>query len=148
VRVLASIAETIDAQVPLEIAYGNWTRVDAYPYFMRYVDGVRRLDGRRLEWRAKIAGVPVTWITEITRQDPGRCIAWRGEFGQASVTFESLGATKTRMTLEIDYSTEERERDSRSRIAPAPAAGDLWRFKEFVEARAPVQLGSDAGSAD
>lgn len=147
---MASIAETIDAQVPLEIAYGNWTRVDAYPYFMRYVDGVRWLDGSRLEWKAKIAGVPVTWITEITRQDPGRCIAWRGEFGQASVTFESLGAAKTRMTLEIDYSTEERGRDSPFRIAPAPApaAGDLWRFKEFVEAHAPVQLGSDAASAD
>lgn len=145
---MASIAETIDAQVPLDIAYGNWTRVDDYPYFMRHVDGVRRLDGSRLEWRAKIAGVPITWITEITRQDPGRCIAWRGEFGQASVTFVSLGAAKTRMTLEIDYSTEERGRDSRLRIAPAPAAGDLWRFKEFVEARAQVRLGSGAGSAD
>jgi uncharacterized membrane protein len=145
---LASIAETIDAQVPLEIAFENWTRVDLYPCFMRHVDGVRRLDGSRLEWTAKIAGVPITWITEITRQDPGRCIAWLGEFGQASVKFESLGAAKTRMTLEIDHSTEERGRDSRIRIAPAPAAGDLWRFKEFVEAHAPVQLGSDAGSAD
>jgi uncharacterized membrane protein len=145
---LASIAETIDAQVPLEIAYGNWTRVDDYPYFMRNVDGVRRLDGSRLEWKAKIAGVPITWITEITRQDPGRCIAWRGEFGKASLTFERLGAAKTRITLEIDSATDERGRDLTLRIAPAPTAGDLWRFKEFVEARAQVQLGSGAGSAD
>ena len=140
---MASIAETIDAQVPLEIAYGNWTRVDLYPCFMRNVDEVRRL-----EWRAKVAGVRVTWVTEITRQDPGRCIAWRHAFGQASVTFESLGAANTRMTLEIDHSTEGRGRDPRFRIAPAPAAGDLSRFKEFVEAHAAVQLGSDAGSGD
>jgi hypothetical protein len=148
VRVLASIAETIDAQVPLEIAYENWLRVDLYPCFMRNVDEVRRLDGRRLGWRAKIAGVLLEWITEITHEVPERCIAWLGEFGRASMTFERLGTAKTRMTLEIDSSTDERGHDPTLRISPAPTAGDLWRFKEFVEARAQVRLGNGAGPAE
>ncbi len=145
---MASIAETIEAQVPLEIAYRHWERVDLYPCFMRHVDEVRRLDGLRLEWRAKVAGARITWITEITRQDPGRCIAWLGEFGQISMTFERLGAEKTRMTLEIDSFADEHVRDRHSRIAPAPTAGDLWRFKEFVEESVGVRPGTAAGSAD
>ena len=52
----ATIEQTIEVQVPIEIAYNQWTQFEEFPRFMEGVEEVRQLDDRRLHWVAEFGG--------------------------------------------------------------------------------------------
>jgi uncharacterized membrane protein len=107
---------------------------------MEGVKEVIQLDEKRLRWRADIAGKDEEWEAEITDQVPDRHIAWRsvtGAMNAGSVTFQPVGETQTKVTLELTYEP----RDATEKVGDAlgflerRVSADLERFKRFIESR-------------
>ena len=137
---MASVQEAIDVDVPIRVAYDQWTQFEEFPKFMEGVEAVRQLDDKRLHWRASIAGKTVEWDAEIVNQDPDRRIAWRstaGPFNAGLVTFQALGTNATHVTLRLDYEPEGvlQQMGDVLGFVQRRVTGDLERFKEFLEAR-------------
>jgi uncharacterized membrane protein len=137
---MAQIEKSIEVNVPARTAYNQWTQFEDFPRFMEGVKQVRQLDARTLEWHAEIGGKDVSWTSVITEQEPDRRISWQSTGGAANsgtVTFEDLGDGRTRVALRIDYEPEGALQSTGSAfgVVSARVAGDLHRFKEFIESR-------------
>ena len=137
---MPSIKKDIDVDVPVKIAYDQWTQFESFPQFMDGVKEVVQLDEKTLRWRAKVGGEEKEWEAEITDQVPDRHIAWRSTTGApnaGSVMFDSDSGDKTRVSLEISYEPQ----DAKEKVGDALGVldrrvdGDLKRFKDFIEKR-------------
>jgi uncharacterized membrane protein len=134
------LEQAIDVDVPVGVAYNQWTQFEEFPRFMDGVEEVRQLDDTRLRWRAVIAGQPREWRAEITEQIPDARIAWRSLSGVRNagvITFHRLADARTRMMLQLEYEPEglvERVGDVVG-VVERRVRGDLERFKDFIEAR-------------
>jgi uncharacterized membrane protein len=137
---MASIEQSIEVDVPVRVAYNQWTQFEDFPKFMEGVVAVRQLDDRRLLWRANVAGRDKEWEAEITEQHPDERIAWRSTSGAPNagvVTFHHLGDMRCKVMLQLDYEPEgaaETVGDAVG-IFSARVRGDLDRFKAFIESR-------------
>lgn len=137
---MSQIIETIDVEVPVRVAYDQWTQFEEFPRFMEAVEKVEQIDDTTLRWTAKIAGVTKSWTAEITEQSPDQRIAWNATEGAENagvVTFHRLDDRKTRVTLQLDVEPEgvvESAGDALG-FVQRQAKDDLKRFKEFVEDR-------------
>src|SRR4051812_14809455 len=140
------IEKSIDVNAPLSTVYNQWTQFEDFPEFMEGVMEVRQLDDKRLHWRARIGGKEKTWGAEIFEQVPDERIAWRsvsGVMNTGQVWFQSLGANQTRVCLKLNYDPDgviENIGDALG-VVSARVAGDLQRFKKFIETR-----GAETGS--
>jgi uncharacterized membrane protein len=134
------IEKSVDVNAPLSTVYNQWTQFEDFPEFMEGVIEVRQLDNKRLHWKAKIAGKEKEWDAEIFEQSPDACIAWRSTSGilnTGKVSFQSLGAAKTRVKLKINYDPQgviENIGDALG-VVSARVQGDLNRFKAYLETR-------------
>ena len=54
---MSEIVETIDVDVPVRVAYDQWTQFEEFPKFMEAVERVEQLDDTTLRWTAEVAGV-------------------------------------------------------------------------------------------
>jgi uncharacterized membrane protein len=137
---MATIEKSIDVNVPVHVAYNQWTQFEEFPRFMEGVLEVKQLDDKRLRWRASIGGKEKTWEAEITEQIPDNRIAWRSRGGAHNagvVTFHRLTDDTTRIMLQLEYDPEgvvESVGDAVG-VVSARVKGDLERFKEFIESR-------------
>lgn len=134
------IQKDIVVDVPVEVAYDQWTQFETFPQFMEGVKEVHQLDEKTLRWRAVVGLKEEEWDAEITEQIPGKLIAWRSITGApnaGTVRFEPAGEGKTRVSLEMSYEP----RDAAEKVGDALGVlerrvdGDLKRFKEFIEKR-------------
>ena len=101
----ATIEQTIEVQVPIKIAYNQWTQFEEFPRFMEGVKEVRQIDDTHLHWTAEIAGVTKEWDAEITEQHPEERVAWKSTSGAPNagvVSFHRLDDDHTRVTLQMD----------------------------------------------
>ncbi len=135
-----TIEQAIEVDVPISTAYNQWTQFEDFPHFMEGVEEVVQLDDTTLRWRGEIAGAEREWMADITEQQPDSRIAWRatGEITHAGVvTFHEIDPQTTRVMLQLDVEP----RDWKEKVADAVGltdarvAGDLKRFKEFIETR-------------
>lgn len=137
---MSRLEKEIDVNVPVHVAYNQWTQFEEFPVFMEGVKSVRQLDDKRLIWHAEILGKDETWEAEITEQIPDRGVAWRSTSGAQNagiVTFQPLGPEATKVLLTMDYEAEgavEKVGDWLG-IVSKRVEGDLQRFKEFIESR-------------
>ena len=137
---MAQIERSIDVEVPVRTAYNQWTQFEEFPRFMEGVEEVRQLDDKRLVWRAKIAGKTEEWNAEIDEQTPDERVAWHATTGAKNagvVTFHYLEPNKTRVMLQLEYEPEGLVENVGSALGVVErrVAGDLERFKEFIESR-------------
>ena len=134
------IEQTIDVDVPVRTAYNPGTQVEEFPRVMDGVREVRQLDDRTLDWRADVGGRDMAWKAEISEQIPDARIAWHSITGPRNagvVTFHRLSDDKSRVMLQMEYEPEgviENVGDFVG-VMSTRVAGDLQRFKEFIEAR-------------
>lgn len=137
---MAKIEKDITVDVPVKVAYEQWTQFESFPEFMEGVKEVVQLDEKRLRWCAEIAGKDEEWEAEITDQVPDRHIAWRSVTGApnaGSVTFQPAGDDRTKVMLELMYEP----RDAAEKVGDAlgflerQVSADLERFKKFIESR-------------
>src|SRR5690606_14856553 len=145
--VMSQITETVDVDVPISVAYDQWTQFETFPQFMEGVESVTQVDDTRNRWKVEVAGATREFDTEISEQHPEERIAWTtvgGDLQQAGVvTFHKLDEDSTRVTIQMDW-------DPQGAMETAGAAlgvddrrvkGDAMRFKEFIESRG-TQTGS------
>ena len=137
---MASVQESIEVDVPLSVAYNQWTQFEEFPSFMEGVESVRQVDDTHLHWAAEIGGKRHEWDAEITHQEPDKRIAWRakeGKYNSGNVTFQSVGANRTRIDVELTYDTEGLVESLGSALGADDrrVKGDLERFKELIESR-------------
>jgi uncharacterized membrane protein len=132
--------ETIDVDVPVRVAYDQWTQFEDFPRFMEGVERVVQRDDKTLDWTAEIAGQRKQWTAEITDQTPDVRVAWKsisGEENAGAVLFQSLDPDRTRITLRIDADPEGPVETVGAALGflERQVKGDLKRFKEFIESR-------------
>ena len=137
---MSRIIEQIEVDVPVRVAYDQWTQFESFPQFMEGIDRVVQLDDRTLEWTATIAGKTKHWRAEIVEQQPDTVVSWRSTEGarnDGNIAFEPLGPDRTRVTLQLDVEPEglvEKAGDALG-IVERRVRGDLERFREFIEGR-------------
>jgi uncharacterized membrane protein len=126
--------------VPVSMAYNQWTQFEEFPRFMDGIEQVRQLDDTLLHWAAAIGGKRREWDARIVEQTPDRVIAWRSTDGKENsgrVVFTPLDENRTRIDVTMTYTPEGvRERAAATAgVDERKVKGDLERFKEFIEAR-------------
>jgi len=134
------VQKSITVDVPVSMAYNQWTQFEEFPQFMGGVQKVEQLNDRRLHWVAEIAGVKREWYAEILEQRQDEKVAWaasEGATNAGAVTFAPNGAGRTLVTLDLEYEPEglvEKAGDALN-IVERQATSDLEKFKTFIESR-------------
>ena len=137
---MSKIESSIDVDVPVRVAYDQWTQFEEFPRFMDAVESVKQLDDTHLHWTAKLAGVRKEWDAEITQQEPDQRVAWTSTTGArnaGAVDFHRLDDRSTRITLTMDVEPDgalETVGDAVG-VPEREVEGDLKRFKKFIEGR-------------
>ena len=137
---MSQVEQSIDVEVPVRVAYDQWTQFEAFPQFMDGVERVVQKDDKTLEWHAVVGGQEKHWDAEIVEQTPDQRVAWRSTSGATNagvVTFQPTGPNTTRVTLQLEADPEgpvESAGDAMG-FLDRRVTGDLERFKEFVEGR-------------
>src|SRR3954464_7816564 len=138
---VARVQQSIDVDVPIRVAYDQWTQFESFPQFMGGVERITQLDDTHTHWGTRIGGVGREFGAEITEQHPEERIAWTSTTGEAKhagvVTFHRLDEARTRVMIQIDWEPEgivekagaALSFDDRQVMAVAK------KFKEFIESR-------------
>ena len=137
---MANIEQRIDVNVPVSVAYDQWTQFESFPQFMEGVESVHQVDDTHLHWVATIAGKRQEWDAEISQQVPDQRIAWHatsGDRNAGAVDFHRLSDRSTRVTLTMDVQPSDavEKIGTALGITGASIKGDLERFKKFIEER-------------
>ncbi|GAA1945555.1 SRPBCC family protein [Microbacterium aquimaris] len=144
---MAQIIETIDVDVPVTVAYNQWTQFETFPQFLDEVEAVTQTDDTHTHWVVDIAGATREFDPEITEQHPDERVAWNSSGGEADhagvVTFHTLSDTTTRVTVQLDWEPQGAVEKIGDLIGVGSRAvkKDLQNFKEFLEV-----AGSESGA--
>ena len=147
------VEKTVTVDVPVNIAYNQWTQFEDFPQFMGGVQSVTQLTDNRLHWVAEIAGVRREWDATILEQVPDRKIAWAatdGATNAGAVYFERVGERQTSVKLVLEYEPEglvEKAGDALN-IVEKQAESDLKRFKSFIQTLDTGPTGAWRGSVN
>lgn len=136
---MATIEKSIDVDVPVSVAYGQWTQFEQFPQFMDGIVEVRQIDDSHVRWVADVRGERKEWDAEIVEQKPDRVIAWRSVGGlqnSGRVEFEPTDSG-TRVSVEMEYEPEGVKETVGAMIGMdgSQVEGDLERFRDLVEGR-------------
>jgi uncharacterized membrane protein len=135
-----TIEASIDVNVPVSVAYNQWTQFEDFPLFMEGVDHVQQLDDTRLHWAVTVAGKKAEWDAKILEQHPDTQISWISEDGKktrGTVTFEPRGDSQTLVRLSMSYQAKGTAEavGSAAGLDERRVRDDLERFKELIEGR-------------
>ena len=137
---MSVVEHTIEVDVPVRVAYDQWTQFEEFPQFMEGVKRVVQKDDKTLEWTAEIAGKEKVWTAEIVEQTSDQRVAWRSTSGAPNsgvVTFQSAGPNSTKVTLRLEAQPEDAVEKAGDALGylDRQVGEDLDRFKAFVEER-------------
>ena len=131
---MARIQQSVDIDVPANVAYNQLTQFEDYPRFMEEVESAQQVDDTHVRWTTKIGQHTRDWNSEIVEQQPDQLIEWRNVEGPVStgrVEVQQLSQNSSRVTF-----TVESEATSAGEAADAMASqvGDnLQRLKQMLE---------------
>jgi uncharacterized membrane protein len=137
---VGTVERSIEVDVPLSVAYNQWTQFEDFPRFMEGVEEIRQINDSHLFWRVNLAGVTREFHAEIVEQRPEERIAWRSSEGvmhSGVATFHRIAPDKTRIMVQI----REEPDGVTERLGEAlgmldrRVKGDLERFKAMLEER-------------
>jgi len=150
---MSQVQETIDVDVPVDVAYNQWTQFEEFPRFMEGVESVTQTDDTHTHWVTSIGGVTREFDAEITEQHPDERIAWTSTGGDSKhagvVTFHRLSESSTRVAIQIDWEPEGLAEKAGAAVGvdDRRVKGDAQRFKEFIEGRG-TETGGWRGDVD
>ncbi|NUP53895.1 MAG: cyclase/dehydrase [Catenulispora sp.] len=135
---MSDVKTSVDVRAPIRTAYNQWTDFESFPQFMSGVLEVRQLDDRHTHWVTEVAGARREFDAEIVERLPDERIAWRsiGEVRHSGlVTFEPLGDSRTRVTVDLAWQPDGLLEKAGSAIGldRLQIKADLERFRRFVE---------------
>jgi ribosome-associated toxin RatA of RatAB toxin-antitoxin module len=136
--VTTKVEKSVLVNVPLSVAYNQWTQFEEFPQFMGGITSVTQLADDRLQWVAEIAGIRRQWEAQVVEQIPDRRVAWaatEGATNAGSVTFEDVGGGQTSVHLSLEYEPEGLVENVGDKLGVIEnrAESDLDRFKAFIE---------------
>jgi len=135
-----AIEKSIEVNVPVYTAYGQWTRFGEYPKFMEGVKEVKQLDAKLLHWKTEISGQDKEWDAEITDQKADQRLAWTSRGGAIKewvATFHELSNVSTKVALQLEYDLQNSVENAEDILGAASSRiqRDLERFKALIEKR-------------
>lgn len=138
---MTQVIETIDVDVPVSVAYNQWTQFEMFPEFLSFIDSITQIDDTHTHWKVRIAGAQFEFDATITEQHPDERVAWNSTGGDEDhagvVTFHRLSDTTTRVTVQLDWAAEgfvERV-GAVFGVDDHVIQSDLKNFKTFIESR-------------
>lgn len=138
---MPQIIETIDVNVPVTVAYNQWTQFESFPHFLDEVVSIAQIDDTHNHWVVNVGGAEREFDAEITEQHPDERVAWRSVGGETEhagvVTFHKLDENTTRVTAQIDWDPQGLLEKLGSLVGAGSHAvkKDLDNFKKFIEGR-------------
>jgi uncharacterized membrane protein len=102
---MAEHTASVTVNAPIHQVYELYSHFNDYPKFMTFVKEVTYLDDQRSHWVVDVAGTH-QWDAVNENWMPDRQIGWRSTDGlknRGIVLFESAGADRTRITVDIHY---------------------------------------------
>ena len=136
---MSQVIETIDVNVPVSVAYNQWTQFEEFPQFLSFVESITQVTDTLTEWKVKIGGAEREFEAEITEQHPDERVAWNSTGGEVDhagvVTFHKLSDSETRVTVQLDWEAKGLVEKVGSALGFDDHAikKDLGNFKEFIE---------------
>lgn len=130
---------------PVEEVYAFWRNLENLPRFMRHLESVRVLDGRRSHWVAKApAGKTVEWDAEIVDERENELLSWRATddadvHNEGTVRFTAApGGRGTEVRVALRYEPPGGVLGSKLAMLWREEPGqqvqdDLRRFKQVME---------------
>ncbi|MEE2814403.1 MULTISPECIES: SRPBCC family protein [unclassified Microbacterium] len=138
---MPQIIETVDVNVPVSVAYNQWTQFESFPHFLDEVVSITQIDDTHNHWVVNVGGAEREFDAEITEQHPDERVAWKSMGGETEhagvVTFHKLDENTTRVTAQIDWDPQ----GLLEKVGALVGAGshavkkDLDNFKKFIEGR-------------
>jgi uncharacterized membrane protein len=150
---MAQVIETVDVDVPVAVAYNQWTQFEEFPQFLSFVQAITQIDDTRLHWEVSINGVEREFDAEITEQHPEERVAWKSIGGDDEhagvVTFHRLSDTQTRIAVQLDWTPSGFTEKAGAALGFDDRAirKDLQNFAAFIEARG-AETGAWRGDVD
>ncbi|MDH6182133.1 putative membrane protein [Microbacteriaceae bacterium SG_E_30_P1] len=150
---MAQVVETIDVDVPVTIAYNQWTQFESFPEFLSVVDTIVQVDDVTNHWTVTVGGATREFDTVITEQLPDDRIAWTSTGGEVDhagvVTFHKLSDTSSRVAVQIDWDPEGfvETAGAALHIPNHAVKKELENFKKYIEAKG-IADGAWRGSVD
>ena len=138
---MPQIIETVDVNVPVTVAYNQWTQFESFPHFLDEVVSITQIDDTHNHWVVNVGGAEREFDAEITEQHPDERVAWRSVGGETEhagvVTFHKLDENTTRVTAQIDWDPQGLLEKLGSLVGAGSHAvkKDLDNFKKFIEGR-------------
>jgi len=136
---MAQVVQTIDVDVPVNIAYNQWTQFESFPEFLSVVESITQGDDEHLLWKVRVGGASREFTTVITEQIPDDRIAWTSTGGEVDhagvVTFHRLSDTSSRVAAQIDWEPEGFVETAGAvlHIPDAAVQAELKNFKKYIE---------------
>jgi uncharacterized membrane protein len=138
---MAQVTASVDVDVPVDVAYNQWTQFEDFPRFLSFVESIRQIDDTLTRWRVKIGGAEREFDARITEQHPDERVAWHSVGGDEDqggvVTFHRLSPVATRVTVQLDWEPEGFVESAGAMLGIDDHAikKDLDNFKDFIESR-------------
>jgi uncharacterized membrane protein len=132
--------ETVDVEVPIEVAYNTWTKFEDFPKFLTEVESVTQDADNQTAWKVRVGGVEREFGAQITEQHPDERVAWKSTSGDVDhagvITFHRLDADRTRLTVQLDWVATGLLENLGAAIGVDNRAikSQLGHFKDYVEA--------------
>ncbi len=137
---ISSIQHSLDVDVPVRVAYNQWTQFEDFPQFMDSVIEVEQLTADTTRWVTEVNGVRREFVAQITEQTPDQRVAWTTMDGPRQggvVTFHDLDDGTTRVMYQMDFEPSGlvESAGAVTGVLERTVTNDLERFKKFIEAR-------------
>ncbi|MFE2772138.1 SRPBCC family protein [Microbacterium resistens] len=129
--------------VPVPVAYDQWTQFEDFPDFMTAVESIEQTTAERTRWRVEIGGVRREFTATVVDQVPDDHITWRSvdeEVHAGTVRFTVDPSGGTRVSLEMSWRPEtfSERAGAALGIDDAMVRRDLENFKRFIETHHPT----------
>ncbi|MCY7403274.1 MAG: SRPBCC family protein [Cryobacterium sp.] len=136
---MAQVIEKIDVDVPVNVAYNQWTQFESFPKFLDFVESIQQTDDTHTHWKVRIGGVDREFDAVITEQHPDERVAWNSIGGDENhagvVTFHKLSDSTSRVTVQLDWEAAGflEKVGAVFGIDDHVIKKDLTNFKSFIE---------------
>jgi uncharacterized membrane protein len=137
---MSQASHSVTVDVPLRVAYAQWTQMEEFPRFMQGVDEVRQVTDTLLRWTVTVQGVRREFDAVITQQVPDEVLAWstmQGPRQAGTVRFRPASADRTDVSLELTFEPEGMVEHAGDLLGfvQRQVRDDLERFKAYIESR-------------
>jgi uncharacterized membrane protein len=138
------VLETVTIDRPASTLYHAWRKLENLPRFMRHLESVTAIDGRRSHWTARgPAGIRLEWDARIVNEVEDKVIGWQSledadVVSAGSVSFRERGEGRTDVTVNLQYAPPAGKLGATvaSWLGEDPATQireDLQQFKRLME---------------